>query len=1183
MDPAHKVYQDPDEQPVTKPDLKALEGGNETSEPARGHLSAVPDNDGAAAAETPAAGAEQPLDQKDLGAAESGSAGAALKQGFWIATGNPELALKERFLLLLNDPGKRRSLVGAGLVGTIISLGILFFVFVSGPGQLVQLSQVLQKGFNNSDTAASVSSNNLFRYATARDLGETRIGVLGRKFLRPALDQLKEIGIEFNLNPGAGLNSATIDTEALSKVDGFSDLANMSQSDRINFLANEFSNNGVTILPDQIQPINGSATQFSIDASSFPLASDVALGQHALSLLDNGDITTAIINREFGDYLNVSNLFHPISKLTEARLKKLGTALDNRKYAQNQEDKINQPIEEQADGAVADVDSESSTFGNPVMKSMLITGGACFMRSVSGDINTINKFRVVLPAAATATSFMALGDQVRSGQDQSVEQDGAYSDSLTTPGGQSVWQGQALQAEEGDSNPSGPDLSDDYKQAFTGSNTSSTIKSWADKAIGVALPLIPPSVACSKPGELAQIVVVLTGSALAAFGDAASGGTLTPATVGLFALHEGESFAVSAVAMHFIQGFILNKSTDAKLAKDAFSGPEGGNLLAWGSKAIGGLSAMSSGGYQLSGSAASALAYQEQQQENQQFQSESLFAKVFSVDDYRSVFGKLADTVRPTFSENVAGLAGGIGGIGEDIVSSIASIFTPRVSAAAETYNWGPQYGIAPSVLYDSRTADPYANANDVTTLLNSTCMNSDGTVNTGCSYISRASTCFGVKINLDSTGSWDVTPSGLVDTTSDAYGNADCNDTSDLNWERIIVFVLDTRTMQAMACYQGDTTSCQEDGYQIPSGGGDSGGSGGTTTNNIGYFNVVANRMYEPNGDEYIPYGISVIDDLDQPNWQNYQTQSDAQIQAASKYWHVNTIRLQVSEDIIEDNPTQGYDYNLPAMQRLGAEVSEIEKQGDIPVINDCTIFTSHNLVPSSTTLAFWKSVMEYFDSINTNNQYSNVIFDIFNEPNSNGSAWQQQMQGIVNEIRGQENNSLRDNLIMIEGPSPIASSLSIIDQYPITGTNIAYSTHYKKLNPSTWDDSLGLNLDAQVPIIEGEWSQFASAKRPQECVNDAPNRIPDFFSDLKNNHIGLIFWSLEPGVGTATSLSQEASDTITSIFPSTYQGYSTPNSFQGNYSCSSSALGQGAGADVRQYFEQNSKPVVQEGTTVQ
>src|SRR5487761_1241430 len=266
--------------------------------------------------------------------------------------------------------------------------------------------------------------------------------------------------------------------------------------------------------------------------------------------------------------------------------------------------------------------------------------------------------------------------------------------------------------------------------------------------------------------------------------------------------------------------------------------------------------------------------------------------------------------------------------------------------------------------------------------------------------------------------------------------------------------------------------------------------------------------------------------------------------------------------------------------MQRLGAEVDEIESLGKIPIINDNTEITNGaEWGPTSNTINFWKQVAQFFSSQSNSSQYSNIIFDVFNEPRGiTWSVWQKGgngyvgMQDVVDAIRG-SSNSLSNNLIMVEGPK-VAGTLDELDQYPITGSNIAFAYHHVDFtqSASVWQGNMGLQLKTKVPIIDGEWAQYASDKA--ECLGpNAPKDVNNYLNTLKQNNIGLILWSLEPGVAVESNASDNKpfSNTIASYFPTTAAGYSQPNSYQSNYACITGSGGdlidQGPGQIIMSY----------------
>lgn len=119
-----RIYDEDDEQPVTRPDLKALEGGGESTAPKRGHLSSVKDEDEAKKSMSP-----EELEKAE----ESGTEGAAdtepaeEEESFY----NPNDDAGGRFKRLKTTRGlfkKRRTLfIGGGIA--MAFLGGLFAIF----------------------------------------------------------------------------------------------------------------------------------------------------------------------------------------------------------------------------------------------------------------------------------------------------------------------------------------------------------------------------------------------------------------------------------------------------------------------------------------------------------------------------------------------------------------------------------------------------------------------------------------------------------------------------------------------------------------------------------------------------------------------------------------------------------------------------------------------------------------------------------------------------------------------------------------------------------------------------------------------------------------------------------------------------------------------------------------------
>jgi len=366
----------------------------------------------------------------------------------------------------------------------------------------------------------------------------------------------------------------------------------------------------------------------------------------------------------------------------------------------------------------------------------------------------------------------------------------------------------------------------------------------------------------------------------------------------------------------------------------------------------------------------------------------------------------------------------------------------------------------------------------------------------------------------------------------------------------------------------------------------------------------VVGNHVLTANGKIYIPEGISVYGGLEDPNYTDNLANDNAQIIAAAKYWHANTIRLQVAESNLFTIHTQGKSYNNEFLQTLIKEVNLAHSLDMAVVINDQTEFTSRIPGPTIETSKFWKIMSQTFKN------QPLVIFDLFNEPsygkviNSNkqptgftiykifgvaGKTVKQQhksqisstkiwniwknggqlngisylgMQTLANQIRGYGVN----NILWIEGPNQ-ARELPNKSQL-VQGSNIVYSIHHPNLNnPASWN-AIG-NLSSIVPVVDGEWAQYAST-RP-ECYLRAYTNTPLFLNYLYQHNVGVIAWSLQ-----ANSLLQGnrlSVPTNTNILndPINAAALRKPNKLLPSYSCSN-RYGQGVGQLIQSYFEQNS-----------
>lgn len=874
-------------------------------------------------------------------------------------------------------------------------------------------------------------------------------------------------------------------------------------------------------------------------------------------------------------------------------------------------------------------------------KSLSIGAGIGFLCSLvelSAHWSSIKMNMVILPLIRTTTLFMSVASQIKSHQGVSLSRLSNMSKQLydankitknsSDPYAQTGWKDSETQIAE-EQNSGMTDVTQKKDAGIKPGPTLTGVGAQENPLLGFLgdVPLIGTACALASSTIGGAVITVVS----------FFGGGVENITTNMIA-KGARDFAIGlfgGIAINKGISYLTDFLTHWLLGSPATAFPKGaqlGNYLNFGGRLAANSQAITAGGSALSDTEVAQLDKQTTKQQQQRFTSNSFADRIFNPYLPGSLVNKMATDLSPSISTNFADIFTHASSIFSDLVSAPASLLSHPALADSGSANLQNIYGFSEYGFSDAEmnsARDPYPNSVEAAELLDQDCV-SNNAVNTSCGPITEAFQCFGVNITgTPESGSqgqyiqWDVQvntdPSKIPNPYNTSGSNAypsNCNSDSQFsttvgdpvtaNWQTIRFYIMDTEVMKSMACYEGDATSCSELGFQASS-------APATPTHNAPYFTTQGNKiLVTQTNKQFVPYGISIIDDLDQSDWctAHNEAATDAQIKAAGQYWHANTIRIQVSEDKFENGATcQGVpsEGTTQALQRLITEVNEIESLGAIPVISDNTERTNPSQHgPTNTTLNFWQVVTAYLSG-NGGGKYSNVVFDIYNEPATDGSVWQKGgsycttssgtatdgseqgdkshkkcatylgMQTIVNSIRS-ASNSLSNNLILVEGPRA-ASTLAELDQYPITGSDLVFAYHHVDFtNPvATWENDIGLNLKTKVPIIDGEWTEYAST-RTYECYPRAPQYVANYLNVLKQNDIGLIFWSLEPGVGIQTNNPQPVSDSLNTSFPTDVSAYSQPTSFGSNYACTTqngqpdgNLLQQGAGSDIMQYFAKN------------
>ncbi len=795
-EPAHKLDDSADQEPVydrpgaapsnPRARLRSLEGGGETSDPKRGHLKDV-GKEGYSAKEL--SGAEDSTNE----VAHEDTVGAGYKAG----AKTKQRSGVGRFLW----GSRRRKAVSGGVLALIVSAVIAIVSLLSGPLQFIHLSQTLQKNFFGTQHTVQIRNKGLFRYLRANNESETRLGAIGKTVYRNTLSQLKEQGIEFGDYTRGVPGSMTIDT---SQNDAYKDLP---AAERENAIARNFKISDASIISETGSLGSG---VFKIDLNNTTLKGidfTKSLSQTAIKSLGNGKIQTGLALRFTKQAWDLPRLWSPLDKAQSVAKNKFSSALARKKAAQQAEQErvtaeetavTDTPKALAAKATIKDLLSKNK---DKISAGLIGSAVLCAVRSSANAAVLLNRAAIVLPATVQAADKIAIGSQIQSNKNFDLLQLGAIADGFTDSKGQSIWAGQALQATEGSTNPGGPDLPGQYGEAFSGKTTADHIKNIVDiKVLGISI----TGAACSTAG---QIVQAAAGLALLISGFFDAGGSWAA-----YSAEMAANTAAAAGVLYLFEQEFGNIISDKAIVPDVLSGPVGGNLLAYGARELGNVGARSMGGVALAGTEGSVLTQAEEQQYDQEFKSQSIATRLFDVYDSRSTISKFIDQTSTSPVQNLAK----IGGIFTHFGSFVSNVFSPLMpqAAAADTpYNWGfPQYGIPDNVAENAAYQDPYANADKVAIMLDGA---DGGTIKT------RAEACFGVKITKE-LGKWAVVADNDTNPDTTDYSNAKCDDTSS-SWQRVQLFVFDSRLMDTSACYLGvDDQSCSNL---------DEGGASSTTT----------------------------------------------------------------------------------------------------------------------------------------------------------------------------------------------------------------------------------------------------------------------------------------------------------------------------------------------------------------
>lgn len=349
--------------------------------------------------------------------------------------------------------------------------------------------------------------------------------------------------------------------------------------------------------------------------------------------------------------------------------------------------------------------------------------------------------------------------------------------------------------------------------------------------------------------------------------------------------------------------------------------------------------------------------------------------------------------------------------------------------------------------------------------------------------------------------------------------------------------------------------------------------------------YQVVGNKIIGPGGHQFVPYGF-VLACLAERTYgcSTEPTDSDplsdlSKIQASSAFWRANVVRIQVAPE----NLNSGESVSQGVLHDLSDEVRLANRLGMVAIITDQQEYFSGPPLPTATAVPFWNTIASKFKDDPA------VFFDLFNEPRlglAKGSGkkgstywnvWRNGgttttakatrydfvgMQTLLSDIRSDG----AENIVIAEGLN-VDKNLKGIPQYALSGTNVAYGMEPdltpKDDTPEEWALNWG-NLSKSVPIMMEAFQDWPGSPT---CNVDSPTLLPQLLSYLKAMHLGLIVWTLNPGIMIVGNNLDE---------PTTYPKNSKQLCL--NKPTKSATLGSnnnGPGQLILNFFRANSHPV--------
>lgn len=734
--------------------------------------------------------------------------------------------------------GRQKGMTGV-FIGLIVG-GFSVLTFLSGPAEILQLGAALGKTESAHTLTINKRINRMLYRALLRNpddrllVGRSRLGFVQNRTFGGMMDRLEaKHGIKFTETTGRVTGNSrvtvTFDPPADSPLRGRTPTLTRLK------IARELSIDAKKI---QVGTIGNTDTSFSLRLADFSSSELDGIKKGLASRTGGGTVTklspklaVAFNKRLFSKTLRLPSLFRPVTRASES----VGRRVDNffearrlRKQADAERSRKSIEVDQRKSKAINALKDAVGSDGAITLikttgRAISVQGAMCFVKDLTKTLPDIYYAAVVMPSMIRSIQAQSAASQLMANEDFTLQQMGDISADFKDSEGRNIWGSKSMNALSSGGEGVGRDIDVGAKSAFT--TTGGSIAGLAealgyDEVTGIDVSDSVAGWACSSTARMLGFITGVTITVAGIVGGVVTGGTTTAGALSRVAVQGAQagliSYAASRILGEFIDGRVKDGVADAcGVEYDAGESdkPEDieikdaesfGNCLAYASRTSSNINAASMGGVPISGTEETALMNEVNEQELLQFREKSLFARVFSLQEKRSLATAI---VRPSLESGV--LSGNLNSVASSLLNApshigtgFASIFSRGVQAEPVTYDWGfPMVTLPASVVDDPNYADPLENA--VWVADNRSSLDE---------Y--KIAQCFGVKLDGEGQQFRAVPLDKEINPLSDEYNKADCGVLSEESWIRTALFVMDDSIARSMDCYDGGSASCAEVGF---------------------------------------------------------------------------------------------------------------------------------------------------------------------------------------------------------------------------------------------------------------------------------------------------------------------------------------------------------------------------------